>query len=118
MLDKFEHGSFVPVRQMLRLPGQVPRVSLVSDYVHATRLSDVLAKCELGNKLLPTGTALFLIKEILDAVAVLHRENNEVSHGALARAHLAPRQSVDHDTSGPAIEQLPVHRDDTGRICE
>ena len=42
-LDKFEHSAFVPVRQLIRLPGPVPSVSLVSDYVQGMRLSDALA---------------------------------------------------------------------------
>src|SRR5438067_8299588 len=84
-LDTFEHSAFVTVRQLVRLPGGVPRVSLVADHVEGgVRLSDVLDRCHTSNNPLSTGTVLFLIKEILDAVSVLHRQAPDMSHGALS----------------------------------
>jgi hypothetical protein len=108
-LDKFEHRAFVPVRQLIRLPGQVPSLSVVSDYVPGMRLSDALAHYEQSGKALSTGTALFFVREILDAVSVLHRQSAEMAHGALApeRILIADGKIRVTDYSlGSAIEQL------------
>src|SRR4051812_18048444 len=60
-LDKFDNNAFLSVRQLVRLPGAVPRLSLVSDHIAAgVRLSDVLARCQTSDQPLSTGTALFL----------------------------------------------------------
>jgi hypothetical protein len=73
------------------------------------RLSDALANYEQGGKALSTGTALFFVREILDAVSVLHRQSAEVSHGALApeRILIADGKIRVTDYSlGSAVEQL------------
>jgi serine/threonine protein kinase len=109
-LDRFEHGAFVTVRQLVRLPGGVPRVSLVADHiVDGVRLSDVLARCNVSNNPLSTGTVLFLIKEILDAISVLHRQGPEVSHGALSPERILiadGRVRITDYVLGSAVEQL------------
>jgi serine/threonine protein kinase len=109
VLEKFEHQAFVPVRQLVRLPGPITRLSLVSDYVPGTRLSDFLADHEHTANPLSTGTALFLIREILDAVSVLHRSPAGLSHGALAPERILlvdGKIRVADYTLGSAIEQL------------
>src|SRR3954468_98835 len=84
-VDRLDHNAFVCVRQLVRLPGAVPRVSLISDHVAGgIRLSDVLSRCQATGIPLSPGTVLFIVKEILDAVSVLYRQNPDVSHGALA----------------------------------
>lgn len=108
-LDKFEHAAFVPVRQLIRLPGQMPRVSLVSEYVPGTRLSDVLAIAEQTGKPISTGAAFFLIKEILGALAALHRQSSDISHGAVAPERILivdGKVRITDYTLGSAIEQL------------
>ena len=108
-LDKFDHPSFVPIRSLVRMPGPVPRLSLVADYFGGTRLSDVLAKCESDGKPLSTGTALFVIREILGAVSVLHRRSGNVAHGALAPERIMIGEGKVRVTDyvlGSAIEQL------------
>jgi hypothetical protein len=108
-LDRFEHSAFVAVRQLIRLPGPVPSVSLVSDYVPGMRLSDALANYEQTGKALSTGTALFFVREILDAVSVLHRQSAEVAHGALAPERILIADGKIRVTDyalGSAIEQL------------
>jgi serine/threonine protein kinase len=109
MLEKFEHGLFVPVRQLVRLPGHVTRLSLVSDHVQGTRLSDFLADREHTSKPLSTGTALHLVREILQAVSALHRQTAGLSHGALAPERILlvdGRIRVAEYTLGSAVEQL------------
>ena len=109
-LDTFEHGAFVTVRQLVRLPGGVPRVSLLADHVvGGVRLSDVLARSHASNNPLSTGTVLFLIKEILDAISVLHRQGHDVSHGALSPERILiadGKVRIADYVLGSAVEQL------------
>ena len=109
-LDTFEHSAFVPVRQLVQLPGGVPRVSLIADHVEGgVRLSDVLVRCNTSNHPVSTGTVLFLIKEILDAISFLHRQNPDVSHGALSPERILiadGRVRITDYVLGSAVEQL------------
>jgi hypothetical protein len=109
-VERLEHNAFVCVRQLVRLPGAVPRVSLISDHVAGgIRLSDVLTRCQATGIPLSPGTVLFIVKEILDAVSVLYRQNPDVSHGALAPERILiadGRIRICDYVLGSAIEQL------------
>lgn len=83
-LERFDHASFVPVRRLVHLAGPLPRLSLIADYSAGKRLTEVLAAMEQRGARQTPGAPLFLIREILDAVAVLHRQGMDVSHGVLA----------------------------------
>ncbi|HEV3216594.1 MAG TPA: PEGA domain-containing protein [Vicinamibacterales bacterium] len=83
-LEGFDHPSFLRVRGVVRAPGPLPRVSILSDYLPGVRLTEVLTAMEHQGAPRVAGAPLFLIQEILAAVAALHRENGDVSHGALA----------------------------------
>jgi serine/threonine protein kinase len=109
-VDRFEHSAFLSVRQLVRLPGAVPRVSLISDHVAGgIRLSDVLSRCQTTGHPLSTGTVLFIVKEILDAISLLYRQNPDVSHGALAPERILiadGKVRICDYVLGSAIEQL------------
>ncbi len=109
-LDGFEHDAFVTVRQVMRMPGAVPRLTMISDHAAGARLATLLADREHTGKPLAIGTALFLIREILDAVSVLHRHPAGVSHGALGPERIIiladGRIRIAEYVLGSAIEQL------------
>jgi hypothetical protein len=108
-LEQFDHPSFVRVRGLVRVPGQLLRLGLVADYCAGIRLTDVLTAMESHAAPRSAGAPLFIIKEILDAVAALHRQNTEVSHGALAPDRIViaeGRVRVTDYVMGSAIEQL------------
>ncbi len=108
LVEKFDHPAFLTLRNIVRLPGRLPTISLVHDLVEGTRLSDVLARAESGG--LPvSNAALFVLKEMLEGLAELHRQSGELSHGALApeRIVLAEgRVRIADYVLGSAIEQL------------
>lgn len=109
LVERFDHPTFLIVRNVVRLPGRLPRISLISDYTGGTRLSDVLARAEASGQLISAGAAVFVIKEILEGLAELHRQSGDLSHGALApeRIVLAEgRVRVADYVLGAAIEQL------------
>jgi PEGA domain-containing protein len=91
------------------VPGPLPGLTLVADYSGGVRLSDILAGLDNAGKMLSTGATLFLIKEILDAVAGLHRHKGEISHGVLAPERVviaAGKVRIADYALGSAIEQL------------
>jgi hypothetical protein len=108
-LEQFDHASFVRVRRLVRLAGPLPRLCLITDHSAGTRLTEVLAVVEQRGAQRTPGAPLFLIREILDAMAVLHGQSTEVSHGALAPERILisdGKVRITDYTMGSAVEQL------------
>jgi hypothetical protein len=109
-LREFDHPSFVCIRQLVRVPGRLPRLSLVADYCAGVRLSEVLEAMENQGAPRSPGAPLFIIRQILGAVGVLHRQNAEVTHGALAPDRIVIADGrvtkISDYVLGSAIEQL------------
>jgi serine/threonine protein kinase len=109
LVEKFDHPGFLTVRNIVRAPGQLASISLVHDLTGGTRLSDVLARAESGGQPITAGATVFLLKEVLDALAELHRQSGDLAHGAIApeRIVLADgKVRIADYVLGPGIEQL------------
>src|SRR5688572_16662019 len=109
LVEKFDHPAFLTVRNIVRAPGQLTSISLVHDLTGGTRLSDVLARSASGGEPISARGTVFLLKEVLDALAELHRQSGDLAHGAIApeRIVLADgRVRIADYVLGPAIEQL------------
>ena len=96
-------------------PGARPRLSIVSDHVEGTRLSDMLRVAHERNLQLDINAALCLIRQLVPAVALLHENAREVAHGLIAPERLvvtphARLVIVEHVLSA-AVEQLQFSRD-------
>jgi len=108
LVEKFDHPTFLTIRNIVRVPGRLASISLTHDLVGGVRLSDVLARAATTG--LPTSTAaLFVLKEVLDGLAELHRQSGELAHGAIGpeRIVLADgRVRIADYVLGSAIEQL------------
>ena len=61
-----------------------PGLSIVSDHVEGTRLSDILRVAHERNLQLDINAALCLIRQLVPAVALLHENAREVAHGLIA----------------------------------
>jgi hypothetical protein len=107
-LEQFDHQAFVRVRKLVRVPGPLPRLSLVGDYAAGTRLSEVLAGMDHTSTPAPLGGVLYVAREILDAINALHRQSTDISHGALSpeRVLINDRVRITDYVMGSAIEQL------------
>jgi hypothetical protein len=107
-LEQFDHPAFVRVRRIVRVPGPLPRLSLIGDYAPGTRLSEVLAGMDHTSTPAPIGGVLFVAREILDAISALHHQDTDISHGALApeRVLINDRVRITDYVLGSAIEQL------------
>ena len=107
LVERFHHPAFLPVRNIVHAPGRLPLIGLESDYTAGVRLSDVLARAESTRQPLSAGAACFVIKEILDGLAHLHRQSGDLSHGrAPPRNVPAYNRSELVMGAGEAIEQL------------
>lgn len=108
-LEKFDHPSFLTVHNIARTPGRVASVSLVYDHIGGVRLADVLARAASAGQPITAGATVFVLKEVLDALAELHRLSGELAHGAIApeRIVLADgKVRISDYVLGTAIEQL------------
>jgi hypothetical protein len=112
-LASFRQARFVPVRA-----AEVPRddastIEIVSDYMSGYRLSQYLEASKAGVVSIETSTAIYILRELLGALALLH-ESRGVTHGAVApeRILITPKGRVviaDY-VLGPAIERLEFTR--------
>jgi hypothetical protein len=109
LVEKFDHPGFLTVRNIVRAPGQLTSINLVHDLTGGTRLSEVLARAASGGQPITAGGTVFVLKEVLDALAELHRQSGDLAHGAIApeRIVLADgKVRIADYVLGPAIEQL------------
>ena len=112
-LQSFRQARFVTLRS-----ADVPRddpstVEVVSDFVAGYRLSQYLAAAKAGTVVIDTNAAVYLLRELLGALALL-RESRGITHGAVGpeRVLITPkgRVVVADYVLGPAIERLEYTR--------
>ncbi len=109
LVEKFDHPAFLTVRNIVRTPGQIASIGLVHDLTGGTRLSDVLTRAASGGQAITAGATVFVLKEVLDALAELHRQSGDLAHGAVApeRVVLADgKVRIADYVLAPALEQL------------
>src|SRR6202011_2525122 len=82
-LMPFRHGSFAHVRRVERAVDRPGSLTIVSDPIEGTRLSDVLAAAARSHAPLGRDWALSVVRQVLDAVDSLHHTDRDVAHGAL-----------------------------------
>ena len=112
-LMNFRHAYYARVRRIDRAPGG--GLAIVSDHVEGTRLSDLLRVSHQRGLQLNTNAAVCLIRQLAHAVALLHENVRDASHGLIAPERLVvtphARLVVVEHVSGSAIEQLQFGRE-------
>ena len=110
-LAGFLHPHCAKVRQIGRLPAPDGRLVIVSDAVDGWRLSEVLEAAGPCGVAFHADAVLFLLRQLLDAVAALHDVAPGVSHGALGTERLIitadGRLMVTESVLGGALWHLP-----------
>lgn len=109
IVEKFDHPAFLTVRNMIREPGRLTSISLVHDLTGGTRLSDVLARAASKGETISAGATVFVLKEVLDGLAELHRQSGDLAHGAIAPERIVLAEGkvrIADYVLAPAIEQL------------
>jgi hypothetical protein len=114
-LANFRHAYYARVRRIDRVAVPGPGLSIVSDHVEGTRLSDILRVAYERNLQLDINTALCLIRQLVPAVALLHENAREVAHGLIAPERLVvtphARLVIVEHVLAAAVEQLQFGRD-------
>jgi len=114
-LANFRHAYYARVRRIDRVAVPGPGLSIVSDHVEGTRLSDILRVAYERDLQLDINTALCLIRQLVPAVALLHENAREVAHGLLAPERLVvtphARLVIVEHVLAAAVEQLQFGRD-------
>jgi hypothetical protein len=114
-LANFRHAYYARVRRIDRVQVPGPGLSIVSDHVEGTRLSDILRVAHERNLRLDINAALCLIRQLVPAVALLHENAREVAHGLIAPERLVvtphARLVIVEHVLAAAVEQLQFSRE-------
>ncbi len=114
-LLNFRHAYYARVRRVDRVQAGGSTLAVVSDHVEGTRLSDILRVAHHSGLQLDTNAALCLIRQLVPAVALLHENARDASHGLIGpeRIIVTPhaRLVIVEHVAGSAIEQLQFSRE-------
>jgi hypothetical protein len=106
----FKHACYAQVQSVERLKDKSSTLALVSEYKPGVRLSELLTFAERQQVTLDIDAAGCLLRQLVPAVAMLHQNAPDISHGALAaeRIVVTPdgRVVVVEHVLGSALEQL------------
>ena len=83
-LKPFRHPAFARVRGVSVLAEPTPQLALVSDHIAGERLSQILRAARAAGFKPDPGTALWLVRQLMPAVAALHEMGAEIAHGTLS----------------------------------
>ena len=113
-LTNFRHAYYARVRRVDRLDAGAT-LGLVSDAQSGARLSHVLEIAHKYNLDLDVNAALCLLRQIVPAVAMLHQNARDVSHGAIAPERVVvtsnARVVMVEYVLGAAVESLGYSRE-------
>lgn len=114
-LANFRHLYFARVRRVDRAPSHPTALSLVSDHVEGTRLSDILKVADERRLHLDINAAMCLVRQLVPAMALLHENARDAAHGlvALERLIVTPqgRLVIAEHVCGAAVEQMQYGRE-------
>src|SRR3954453_19250349 len=109
-LATFRHAYYARVRGVERASDRDQTLTITSDAAPGIRMSELLARTEERRIPLDINAALCLIRQLVPAVAMLHENARDVSHGALGLERLIvtpmARVVIVEHVLGAAIEQL------------
>jgi serine/threonine protein kinase len=113
-LANFRHASYARVRRIDRVQA-TSTLAIVCDHVEGIRLSDILRVAQERRLQIDVNTALYLVRQLVPAVALLHENARDVTHGLLApeRLIVTPygRLVIVEHVLAAAIEQLQFSRE-------
>ena len=114
-LMNFRHAYYARVRRIDRVQANGSTLAVISDHVEGARLSDILRVAHQRGIQLDTNAALCLIRQLVPAVALLHENARDASHGLIAPERLVvtphARLVILEHVAGSAIEQLQHSRE-------
>src|SRR5262245_3915659 len=109
-LATFQSEHFARIRPVERLGKGGATLALLSDRVPGIRLSEILSQAEARLLPIETNAAFCVIRQLVSAVATLHKKAPDLCHGAIGpeRIIITPnaRLVLAEHALGAAIEQL------------
>lgn len=113
-LSDLQHPYYARIRKVDRLNDERGTVALMSDGAPGVRLIEILTDVERHGRVLDLNAALYLVRQLISAIAVLH-QHARVAHGAIApeRLFVTPRGRlfIVEYVLGAALEQLKYSRE-------
>ena len=109
-LAAFRHACYAQVRSVERLKDSASTLALVSDITAGVRLSTIFTFAEREEVTLDIDAALCLLRQLVPAIAMLHENEPDIAHGAIAAERLivtpGARVMVVEHVMASALEQL------------
>jgi hypothetical protein len=109
-LTAFKHPLFASVRSVTTLEEPQPQLALVSELVRGERLTTLLQSAERASLRPDPGSAVWLLRQLLPAVAALHDAGAGLPHGILGtnRIVVTPegRLAITEHTLAGSLEGL------------
>ena len=109
-LTAFKHPLFARVRSVTTLEEPQPQLALVSELVRGERLTTLLQSAERASLRPDPGSAVWLLRQLLPAVAALHDAGAGLPHGILGtnRIVVTPegRLAITEHTLAGSLEGL------------
>lgn len=110
-LANFRHACYARVRRVDTIEG---RLTLVSETPPGPRLAQILQVASQHHLVLDINAALCLVRQLVPAVAILHQNARDVSHGALSPERVvvtgSARAVLTEYVLGAATERLQYNR--------
>jgi len=118
-LAEFRHPLFARVRSVTMLDDPHPQLALISDLVKGERLTTLLESAERATLRPDPGSAVWLLRQLLPAIAALHDAGAGLPHGILGtnRIVVTPegRLVIAEHPLGGSIEGLGLSAGDLWR---
>jgi serine/threonine protein kinase len=109
-LAAFRHTYFGRVRSIDRLADAASTLAVASDLTRGVRLSQLLTPTDRRPVAIDINAALHLIRQLVNAVAMLHENARDVAHGAIGPERVIvtsnARVVIVEYVLGAALEQL------------
>ena len=109
-LAAFRHTYFGRVRSVDRLGDAASTLAVASDFTKGVRLSQLLTPTDKRPVTIDINAALHLIRQLVNAVAMLHENARDVAHGAIGPERVIvtanARVVIVEYMLGAALEQL------------
>jgi serine/threonine protein kinase len=83
-LKPFRHPAFARIRGVNVLAEPTAQLALVSEHIPGQRLSEILRAARAAGFKPDPGTALWLVRQLMPAVAALHEMGAGIAHGTLS----------------------------------
>src|SRR6185295_16309273 len=114
-LSGFQYDQFARPRSVERLTDPESSLAVVSERTLGVRLSEMLTIADQRRVPLDIGAGLWLMRQLVPAIAAVHEHSRDIAHGAIAPERIVitsdGRMVITDHVFGAALEQLRYPRE-------